>query len=48
MPDLFIDGVWRAARDKPMVDPRYFTHEHDERVMTHGCGWRAGSPRSRR
>ncbi|MFE9374864.1 GMC family oxidoreductase [Streptomyces sp. NPDC006711] len=26
----------RDYRDKPMVDPRYFTHEHDERVMTYG------------
>jgi choline oxidase len=26
----------RDFRDKPMVDPRYFTHEHDVRVMTHG------------
>ncbi|MEU2108528.1 GMC oxidoreductase [Streptomyces sp. NPDC019507] len=26
----------RDFRDKPMVDPRYFTHEHDIRVMTHG------------
>ncbi|MCP3801485.1 GMC family oxidoreductase N-terminal domain-containing protein [Allokutzneria sp. A3M-2-11 16] len=23
-------------RDRPLVDPRYFTHEHDIRVMTHG------------
>ncbi len=23
-------------RDKPKVDPRYFTHEHDIRVMTYG------------
>lgn len=22
--------------DKPKVDPRYFTHEHDVRVMTYG------------
>ncbi|WP_406345421.1 GMC family oxidoreductase [Streptomyces sp. NBC_00648] len=26
----------RDYRDKPMVDPRYFTHEHDVRVMTYG------------
>ncbi|MEU6119943.1 GMC family oxidoreductase N-terminal domain-containing protein [Streptomyces sp. NPDC047117] len=26
----------RDFRDKPKVDPRYFTHEHDVRVMTHG------------
>ncbi|MGO1052155.1 GMC family oxidoreductase [Crossiella sp. CA198] len=26
----------RDFRDKPMVDPRYFSHPHDERVMTHG------------
>ncbi|MEV0965606.1 GMC oxidoreductase [Streptomyces sp. NPDC049910] len=26
----------RDFRDKPMVDPRYFTDEHDVRVMTHG------------
>ena len=26
----------RDFRDKPKVDPRYFTHEHDIRVMTHG------------
>lgn len=26
----------RDFRDKPMVDPRYFTHEHDIRVMTYG------------
>ncbi|MCO1582372.1 GMC family oxidoreductase N-terminal domain-containing protein [Crossiella sp. SN42] len=26
----------RDYRDKPMVDPRYFSHPHDERVMTHG------------
>ena len=26
----------RDFRDKPEVDPRYFTHEHDVRVMTHG------------
>ncbi|MBT2526509.1 GMC family oxidoreductase N-terminal domain-containing protein [Streptomyces sp. ISL-99] len=26
----------RDSRDKPKVDPRYFTHEHDIRVMTHG------------
>ncbi|MFE7131890.1 GMC family oxidoreductase [Streptomyces sp. NPDC057638] len=26
----------RDFRDKPRVDPRYFTHEHDIRVMTHG------------
>lgn len=28
----------RDYRDKPMVDPRYFTHEHDVRVMTYGLG----------
>jgi choline dehydrogenase len=26
----------RDFRDKPKVDPRYFTHEHDVRVMTYG------------
>ncbi|MEU2065047.1 GMC oxidoreductase [Streptomyces sp. NPDC013455] len=26
----------RDHRDKPRVDPRYFTHEHDVRVMTYG------------
>ncbi|EDY51663.1 choline oxidase [Streptomyces clavuligerus] len=26
----------RDFRDKPMVDPRYFTHEHDVRVMLRG------------
>ncbi|WP_328337347.1 GMC oxidoreductase [Streptomyces violaceus] len=26
----------RDYRDKPRVDPRYFTHEHDVRVMTYG------------
>ncbi|MFD9542117.1 GMC family oxidoreductase [Streptomyces sp. NPDC060022] len=26
----------RDFRDKPRVDPRYFTDEHDVRVMTHG------------
>ncbi|GAB7029961.1 GMC family oxidoreductase N-terminal domain-containing protein [Streptomyces sp. NPDC021749] len=26
----------RDFRDKPRVDPRYFTHEHDVRVMLHG------------
>ncbi|MFF9914279.1 GMC family oxidoreductase [Streptomyces sp. NPDC013457] len=26
----------RDFRDKPKVDPRYFTHEHDIRVMIHG------------
>ncbi|QKV91329.1 GMC family oxidoreductase N-terminal domain-containing protein [Streptomyces sp. NA02950] len=26
----------RDFRDKPRVDPRYFTHEHDIRVMTYG------------
>ncbi|MFC8126550.1 GMC family oxidoreductase [Streptomyces sp. NPDC057302] len=26
----------RDFRDKPAVDPRYFTHEHDIRVMTYG------------
>ncbi|MEV0266186.1 GMC oxidoreductase [Streptomyces sp. NPDC050617] len=26
----------RDFRDKPRVDPRYFTHEHDVRVMTYG------------
>jgi choline oxidase len=26
----------RDYRDKPKVDPRYFTHEHDARVMTYG------------
>ncbi|MEV2254205.1 GMC oxidoreductase [Streptomyces sp. NPDC050147] len=26
----------RDFRDKPKVDPRYFTHEHDIRVMTYG------------
>ena len=26
----------RDYRDKPRVDPRYFTDPHDERVMTHG------------
>lgn len=26
----------RDFRDKPEVDPRYFTHEHDIRVMTYG------------
>jgi choline dehydrogenase-like flavoprotein len=26
----------RDFRDKPKVDPRYFTHEHDIRVMVHG------------
>jgi choline dehydrogenase len=26
----------RDFRDKPMVDPRYFSHEHDRRVMTEG------------
>ncbi|WP_338674930.1 GMC oxidoreductase [Streptomyces sp. SCSIO 30461] len=26
----------RDFRDKPKVDPRYFTDEHDIRVMTHG------------
>ncbi|MFF8955505.1 GMC family oxidoreductase [Streptomyces sp. NPDC014894] len=26
----------RDFRDKPRVDPRYFTHEHDIRVMTQG------------
>ncbi|MGW7497573.1 GMC family oxidoreductase [Streptomyces luteogriseus] len=26
----------RDYRDKPKVDPRYFTHEHDVRVMTYG------------
>ncbi|MFI6770439.1 GMC family oxidoreductase [Streptomyces sp. NPDC050355] len=26
----------RDFRDKPKVDPRYFTHAHDVRVMTHG------------
>ncbi|WEB39427.1 GMC family oxidoreductase N-terminal domain-containing protein [Streptomyces yunnanensis] len=26
----------RDFRDKPLVDPRYFTHEHDVRVLTYG------------